>query len=250
MTTLSPKQQEILERDALILEAARELLLKRGYYGLTMDRIAAKADCPKGTMYQRFRCKEDIVIALALESLKSRSDMMRRAVAFKGTARERVLALGEASSLFSRLSPDDSRIMHTATGPIREKASAERVSALVEMERDSVGILKNVLLEAVRNGDLALRHDSMVEEMTFAIWALVDGSHTLIESGIHYSALGIEDPFTRLFLAFNVFADGYGWRPLFHELDWEETLAQVRKTMFPEEAQRLYGEGQWYGDGG
>ncbi|MCP4639962.1 MAG: TetR/AcrR family transcriptional regulator [bacterium] len=249
MNTLSPKQQEILERDALILDVSRELLLKRGYYGLTMDRIAAEADCPKGTMYQRFRCKEDIVLALALESFKRRSDMMRRAVTFKGSARERVLALGEAASLFSRLSPDDSRIMHTSTGPIREKASAERVAALIEMEKDGVGILKNVLLEAVRNGNLPLRHDTMVEEMTFAIWALVDGSYTLIESGIPYNALGITDPFSRLFIAFNVFADGYGWRPLFHELDWEETLAQVRRTVFPEEAQRLYGEGQWYGDG-
>ena len=37
---------------------------------------------------------------------------------------------------------------------------------------------------------------------------------------------------------------------LMEEQDWEETLAQIRRSIFPEEAQRLYGEGCWYGDAG
>jgi len=251
IATLSPKQQEILERDALILEVAREMLLERGYFGLTMDRLADASNCPKGTMYQRFGCKEDIILALALRSLDRRSTMMARAAAFEGRTRERVLAFGEAVALFARLYPDDSRILHTATGPIREKASIERVTALREKEHEAVCMLHALLLQAVARGELLLDNEgATIEEMAFGIWALVDGSFTLIESGIPENALGIRDPFTRMFRAFNVLADGYGWRPLFRERDWEEMLADVRRTIFPEEAQAVYGPGQWYGDKG
>ena len=76
----------------------------------------------------------------------------------------------------------------------------------------------------------------------------MDGSYTLIESGVTRNSLGLSNPITGMYHVFNVLADGYGWQPLFHEHDYEETLANVRKTVFPEEAQALYGAGNWYGD--
>ncbi len=247
---LSPKQREIREREAFILSVARGMLLERGYYGLTMDRIADESDCPKGTMYQRFGCKEDIVMALARQSQEVRLEMMRRATSFEGQTRERAIALGESVALFSRLCPADSRIVHTATGPIREKASPERVEALVEVESQMFTVLLGVLRDAVLKGELVLQGHVSVEEMAFGVWALVDGSFSLIENGVPRAALGLEIPYTSMFLTFNVLADGYGWRPAFAEWDWEETLAKVRRTVFPEEAQQLYGEGEWYGDRG
>ena len=84
--------------------------------------------------------------------------------------------------------------------------------------------------------------------MTFGIWALVDGSFTLIENDSPRTALGIQNPFTNMFRTFNTLADAYGWRPLFGEHDWEETLAEVRRKVFPEEAEAVYGTGNWYGD--
>ena len=247
---LSPKQRELRDREELILNVARELLLDRGYFGITMDRIAKVSQCPKGTMYQHFACKEDIIIALARQCFEARLAMMRRAAAFEGKTREKVVAMGEAVGLFERLRTDDSRIIHTATGPIREKAHPARVEALVRTERENAALLRSILVEAITRGELALEEPATVEEMAFAIWALVDGSFTLIESGLPGAVLGIQDPHTRMFRAFGVLADGYGWRPLSTEWDWEETLANVRRTVFPEEAQVLYGEGTWHGDRG
>ena len=104
--------------------------------------------------------------------------------------------------------------------------------------------------DAVLEKDLTLTEGTTIEEMTFVIWGLVDGCFTLIEAGVPRAVLGLEDPYSRMFRGFNVMADGYGWRPLFVEWDWEETLANVRRNVFPEEAQQLHGEGQWYGDRG
>lgn len=248
MEMLSPKQREIREREEGILRCARDLLLERGYFGITMDMIAEASECPKGTMYQRFGCKEDIVLTLAYRCLEERTVMMRRAAAFKGRSRERAAALGEAVGLYSRLHPDDSRILHAANGAIREKATPHRVAALVQLENQSIDLLRIILRDAVLERDLELDGESTIEEITFIIWALVDGCFTLIESGVPGAVLGIPDPFSRLFHGFCILADGYKWRPLYAEWDYLETLANVRKSVFPEEAKLLYGEGQWYGD--
>jgi len=87
--TLSPKQLELQERDNHILGVARELVLANGYFGITMDQIARESGCPKGTLYHRFACKEDILVAMAVNSSERRSKMMRRAASYDGRTRER-----------------------------------------------------------------------------------------------------------------------------------------------------------------
>lgn len=250
MTQWSSWQTEIKQREAAIRSAARTVFLERGYFGLTMERVAKVSECPKGTLYQYFACKEDLLVALSVECAGARLDMMERAAAHSCQSRERVVGLGEAVGLYTRLHPEDSRILHMATGPIREKASPQRLSELVQIEDREVALLYEILEDAVKEGSLEPLHDEMLKEMAFGIWALVDGAFTLIESNSPRQVLGIDSPFSNLFRVFGVLADGYGWRPLFHELDWEESLAKIRKAVFPEEAQQLYGEGNWYGDRG
>jgi len=69
-----------------------------------------------------------------------------------------------------------------------------------------------------------------VEEITLGAWGLVDGAFTLIESGIPFHCLERQDPFHKAWHFFNIAADGYGWRPLLNEWDYEETLARVRSV--------------------
>lgn len=246
---MSPRRRVIQERDASILFAAEEILRESGYYGLTMDAVASKSKVPKGTVYLRFGCKEDVVLALAERAVGQRTQMIRRGASFKGRARERGLAVGEATGIFHRLYPDQSNILHMAIGPLREKAAPERVAALVRVETAATDILREIVKDAVEAGDLVVDRHEMVEEILLGTWALVDGSHTLIQSGAALGTLGVRSPFHKVWRFFNVLADGYNWRPLFSEWDYEETMCRIRKTVFPEEAQRVYGPGAWYGDG-
>jgi AcrR family transcriptional regulator len=245
---LSQKHLEIQSRDNAILDAAREIFFERGYYGLTMDGIANRLDCPKGTIYHRFSCKEDIIICLATRSLQVRNSMMYRAAAFEGRSRERILAVGEAIGLFTRLYQSDSRLLHTAMGPLREKASPERVLALSREENAAIQTVHGILVSGAKDGDLPLEGEVSVEEIALGAWGLVDGAFTLIESGIPFHCLELRDPFHKVWHFFNIAADGYGWKPLLNEWDYEETLVRLRKQVFPDEAQQVYGEGQWYGD--
>ncbi len=48
-------------RDDAIIEAALELLTEKGYHGLTMSEVAARAGVSKATLYRRWTAKADVV---------------------------------------------------------------------------------------------------------------------------------------------------------------------------------------------
>ena len=158
------------------------------------------------------------------------------------------MALGEAAALFGRIHPEDLLILHTATGPIREKASLMRISTLQQAERVAMNIFVDLLKDAVRDGDLAPDHEGVLEELAIGAWGVLEGGFSIIQDGIPQHILGVEDPFHKLWRFYNSAIDAYGWQPLFAEWDYEESLANILKTVFPEEAIALYGEGNWYGD--
>jgi AcrR family transcriptional regulator len=246
----SAKQRALRERDQDILRVGRELVLVHGYHGMTMNQISQETGYPKGTVYQRFACKEDVITALAAESMNRRVAMLERANAFDGRTRERFAAIAEADALFWRLNPDDIRIVLTASTPILEKASWWHVAALHDAERAVGGIIIKLLREAVESGDFPRSEEGKLEELVLGVWGLVEGGFALVRRQVPQSVLGMSDPVTRLWIVANQLLDAYGWEPLFNTWDYHESLARIRKTVFPEESTQAYGEGAWYGDGG
>ncbi len=61
-SSLKEKQRE--ERTALILQAAYDVLVEKGYYEASMDEIAARVGISKGTLYLHFKSKEDLIFML------------------------------------------------------------------------------------------------------------------------------------------------------------------------------------------
>ena len=70
MSTLARKKREFVQREELILETARRLLLEVGYLELTMDLIARKIEYSKGTIYQHFSSKEEILLNAHIKTAK------------------------------------------------------------------------------------------------------------------------------------------------------------------------------------
>ena len=129
--TLTRKQREIQEREDLILQTARDMLLERGYLGLTMDRIADAIEYSKGTVYHHFSSKGDVIVALAAKANNTRGELFERAVAFSGRSLERVMGVGIAVDLFGGLYPSWLRaeqIIHASS--VSKKAGDDRMRAL------------------------------------------------------------------------------------------------------------------------
>jgi TetR/AcrR family transcriptional regulator, fatty acid metabolism regulator protein len=89
----SLKEKQRLEREALILQAAEEVLEEKGYYATSMDEIAARVGIAKGTIYGHFPGKEDLVVALLERNMRTFLQGVDAIVAQQTTSRARLEAL-------------------------------------------------------------------------------------------------------------------------------------------------------------
>jgi TetR/AcrR family transcriptional regulator, fatty acid metabolism regulator protein len=60
----SLKETQREARRTLILQAAYDVLVEKGYYEASMDEIAARVGISKGTLYLHFKSKEDLIFML------------------------------------------------------------------------------------------------------------------------------------------------------------------------------------------
>ena len=106
MSASERKKREYAQREDLIIDTARKLLLDVGYLDLNMDRIAEVTEYSKGTIYQHFSCKEEILVAMLCESAEKAGKFLLRGSNFKGKPRERMAAMALGYDLFVGLNPD------------------------------------------------------------------------------------------------------------------------------------------------
>lgn len=240
MSTLTRKQREIRDREARILELARQMLLEHGYHGLSMDRIAESLEYSKGTIYQHFSCKEEILLALANQSLESRVAMFRRAAQFRGRPRERMMAVGQAYEAFVQLHPHHFQVEQVVRlSSVWEKTSPERRQTLRACDAACMGVVGGIVRDAVAAGDLQLAEGSAPEHVVFGLWSMAFGAFTMLASGAPLHELGIAEPIAALQQNYDALLDGYKWRPLSAELDQQAILARIQQEVLREETRQL-----------
>lgn len=72
------RKKENTRRKEAILCSAREVMLKKGYVGATMDEIAAEAGLTKPTLYQYFNTKDELFAILIEPLIKSLALMLEK----------------------------------------------------------------------------------------------------------------------------------------------------------------------------
>ncbi len=83
--------------EAAILEATRELIIEVGVRGLTVEGVAARARVAKTTVYRRWSSKEELALAVLLQSVRE------IAVPDLGNVREELIAfLNDAIRVLTR----------------------------------------------------------------------------------------------------------------------------------------------------
>ena len=157
-----------------------------------MDRIAEALEYSKGTIYQHFSCKEDILMALVNQAMECRLDLFRRAAAFRGRSRERMAAIGAACEVFFQLYPDHFHIEHVIrVTSVKEKTSEQRRLCLETCEASCSEIVRGVIRDAVAAGDLVLADDYGVEQVAFGLWSITFGGYSIAATSPSLANLGI-----------------------------------------------------------
>jgi len=244
MISSTRKERQLLQREELILDITRQILLDRGYHGLTMDRVAEAVEYSKGTIYQHFACKEEVLTELAIRVMEKRNGLLEKAARFGGRPRERMVAIGEAAEIFVRLYPEDTRLLQIIGNEvIGQKVSESRQKRLQSAEYEGLLMMAAIMRDALDRGDLVLPPNTSVEELPFGLWAITEGGYAIALRATPLHDIGIRDPFQSVMKICDVLGDGYGWRPLTTEWDYAETRRRVRDVVLAEETRQIEARG-------
>jgi AcrR family transcriptional regulator len=238
MKTRIRRDREFEKREEEFLTLARRMISEDGLAGFTMDRLAASTEYSKGTIYQHFASKEDVVCALGVQSIKRRVAWFERAVGFRGGSREKIYAITAAEEIFVTLQPLHFRSeMMIKFSDFRERASPERISELGRLEQCCSDSIWGLVEEAVRVGDLVLPSQRSVGAVVTGLISIHIGAFLVMFNFpeiIRFS--GLTDPLRALRDHLAVYLDGLNWRPLSTQLDPLIAFRRIFLEVFPNES--------------
>jgi AcrR family transcriptional regulator len=233
MPTQARKQREILEREELILSTAQTLLHQHGYNYLTMDRVAETVEYSKGTIYNHFASKEDLVCSLCCRYIGNLIEIVQRAYNFAGSTRERYSAIGIGYSLHHQLHPMDSQIVQTVkNNAVREKISKAKLAEMESLEKKITKIAQSIVQDAIDSGELDKKHQDEISTIVFGFWSMHYGAILLDQSDIPLHELGFSTVVKMLWHNANIYLDGYQWQPLSTAVDSKKLFQKISSVMF------------------
>jgi AcrR family transcriptional regulator len=103
MEVLSKQQLRIQETQSRLLDAAEEVFVRDGYEGAQLDEIAAVAGRSKGAVYNHFKNKEDLFLALFEHRTRSYIERLMESLQKCTTRQQNLKAFRE---FFVRLAED------------------------------------------------------------------------------------------------------------------------------------------------
>jgi AcrR family transcriptional regulator len=232
MVELTRKQRELAEREAKILALARPILLREGYNALSMDRLAILMEYAKGTIYNHFPNKEDIVLALALQSMQLRFALFEYGASLGGHSRGALMGVGAACEVYRQRAPSHFAIeAWIRNSMIWDKSSNERQELTRIWEGHCMSVVSGVARRAIQEGALRLPDSMTAEEMIFGFWSLSYGSQVLAATSPSLQRIGVRNaPFTNRQHCYTLL-NGYQWQPIepfeIHDQQMASMYAQI-----------------------
>ena len=229
------KQRELADREKLILDTAQTMLHQHGYNHLTMERIAETVEYSKGTIYNHFASKEDLVCSLSCRCITNLIEIFERAYQFEGSTRERYSAIGIGFSLYHQLHPMDAQNIQTVkNNAVREKVSKEKLAEMESLEQKITKIAQSIVQDAIDCGDLDKKHQDNVSTIVFGCWSMHYGALLLDQSDIPLHEMGFSPVVKMLWHNANIYLDGYNWLPLSTTTDSNNLFKKISSALFDE----------------
>jgi AcrR family transcriptional regulator len=139
-----PGRRRDAGKDDVILDAARALLIERGYDGMTMDAVAERAGAGKATVYRRWPSK----VQLTVDSVLCSKQLTIDEVPDTGSLREDLLSIATMASRFK-----NDELMSGLLSAIREEAEVAAVFH-EQFVSGRVGLMRAVLERARLRGEV------------------------------------------------------------------------------------------------
>lgn len=225
-------------RREYMLEVAQSIIIEDGYINFTIDKLAEATEYAKGTIYQMFANKEEIMASICLEQAQQTYDLFKRASAFQGNHRERMAAIGIAHHIKVMQSPRTFALkLLIMNSSIREKISLELQNEMFTYESKILKLLSSIAQDAIDAGDI--QTSVQPEHIVFNLWSMCFGNASICCSDIQLEKHGMANSLMIVEEGTNCLLDGYNWQPLYNPTDYHKTVLRISSEIFPNESREL-----------
>ena len=221
---LSRKDQVRLEREELILSVALSLLKEFGLNGLTMQAIADRTEYSKGTIYQHFSCKEDVLAKLVIRCGQRLISLIDLALANSHGLRHKVVMVSWAFFINAELESETASLVSMVKSPEFQTKISDAQQADLSIIDQS--ILSRVIGLFTQQTDIGA---DKVKVGAFGWWAMKWGVQDVLVNDWEMSKLGFDDPKHYFFESLHVFLDGLGVQRDEFSHDFEKVQAQAKQ---------------------
>ncbi len=183
MVELTRKQREISQRDELILNVSRQLFIEQGYHNVTMDLIAKEVEYSKGTIYQHYASKEEIISALCMRFGKMLLTW------FENISQEnelpgyiQILMIMESQFVIHEYASAD----HDLLTLFKSQAFSSKVDEQIlhDMNCNVEAIIKivhKIIRHAEATQELVIQSPATVDSITMGCWAMIEGTFEIAD---------------------------------------------------------------------
>ena len=240
MTGPNRKARARSEREMELIDIARDIIESEGLASLTMDKVTARCEYSKGTVYNHFSCKEDLLVAVSNEGLKDLLNLFDKLKDFKGNSREQMLGLQLAYLYFSKLYPSQFLCVLSVKNPaILSRTSDKRKQQQLELEIALDQWALKFIEQAIASKELLLPIGMESKQVVFANWSQSFGALILVNAAESLVGLQGIDITTDFFSNAFVINDGFKWQPLSTDYNYFAAIDTLKKTVFFEEEARI-----------
>jgi AcrR family transcriptional regulator len=168
------RERERKELRQKILNAARELLVKRGYEAVTMREIAKRIEYSPTALYKHFVDKDALVLELCREDFTAFAQHFVEQVAAAGDPVERMARAGLVYLGFAEEYPEQYRLMFMTELPPTPPDQGERD----DPTRNAYIFVRSLVDELMR-GNFLRKELTDVDLVAQTVWAGVHGAAAL-----------------------------------------------------------------------
>jgi len=173
---------KIVDKDRMkseIAKAALSILSLKGFEKTTIQEIADAAGIGKGTIYQYFATKEEILIQVSMELFNEFQDLIRKSFISHSDPKERIYALiDETISFFDNTTDINMVYLELWLISLRENIYGVPMLILQDLLVETRKIIAGIIDEGKMGG--VFRKDADSESLAISLVASLDGL------GLHY----------------------------------------------------------------
>ncbi|MGD1060844.1 MAG: TetR/AcrR family transcriptional regulator [Methanomassiliicoccales archaeon] len=148
------RRREREAREAAILAAARELFISEGYEGASIDKIAAKLELSKRTIYLYFDSKDELYYAVAKASLVLMAKMFREAVERERIGLRQFAGIGLAYAEFWEKHQDSRRLLNIGAFVSSPREPGKRRLDFEQASSEVLGLMVRAIEQGIRDGSI------------------------------------------------------------------------------------------------